>query len=178
MFRNVHTFLTRGSGVRYLDLCCDLRQINNMKPAQAKEIIRAKAAMLSELAETINSNYEMDAIVRFRQEFRTVRAFMTFMRLQRNDKNLRMPESCKYLYHLAGKIKEFTSEPGSDDNKVSISEKEELLAKAQKEWKKNYSKNTFLKFGVKVAELDFSKINPDLFDNFFTNIGKEAYTED
>jgi hypothetical protein len=149
-----------------------------MKPVQAKEIIRGKVEMLVELAEAINGQFDVEAIVRFRNEFRTVRSFMTFMRLQRNDKNIKLPENCKYLYHLAGKIKDIITEigienPGSVDVEIS-----EDLAKVKKDWKKNYSKQVFLKLGSKISGLDFGKLNPDLLDNFFNNIGKESSADE
>lgn len=133
--------------------------------------------MLIELAETINERFDIDTIVKFRHEFRVVRSFMTFMRLQRNDKHIKMPENCKYLYHLAGKIKELAGDKIGDPSVVISPDATDVFGKSQKEWKKNYSTGVFTKLATKIAALDFSKLHPDLLDNFFSNVDREDSLE-
>ncbi len=149
-----------------------------MKPAQAKEIIKGKVEALAAMADAIDSDFDVDTIARFRQEFKIVRAFMTFIRLQRNDSKLKVPENCKYIYHLSGKIKELIDEKehvtGEDEKKELV----DMLVKTQKDWKKNYAKNIFPKFNDKISVIDFSKLNPDLLDNFFNHIAKESISSE
>ncbi len=149
-----------------------------MKPFQAKEIIIGKAEGLVHLSEEITQHFELETIDKFRHEFRIIRSFMTFVRLQRNDKNIKVPENCKYLYHLAGKIKEVASEIEKEDASKDVQEAADALIAAKKDWKKNYSKNTFPRFTSKLLALDYSKLHPDLLDNFFNNIGKETMSNE
>lgn len=154
---------------------CDLNSIfNDMKPAQAKEIIKGKVETLAAMADAIDGNFDVDTISRFRQEFKIVRAFMTFIRLQRNDNKLKVPENCKYIYHLSGKIKELIDEKEHITGVGDKKELADLLLKTQKDWKRNYTKHIFPKFNDKISAIDFSKLNPDLLDNFFNNIAKES----
>lgn len=149
-----------------------------MKPAEAKEIIKKKVELLAQLTEGINVNFDEMAISQFRQEFRIVRSFLTFMRLQRNDKHIKMPETCKHLYHLAGKIKDIATEIKDNTTDIDNTELQMAMQKVHKDWRKNYSVHTFPKFQSKIVELNYSKLNPDLLDNFFGNIKKSESLED
>lgn len=135
-----------------------------MKAVEVKERINNKLDAIAISAAMVAENFDNDAIFRFKADLKFIRSFLHFLRLQRNDRNMRLPDKCKYLYHIAGSVAGLAEE--NTNNKATA----ELLEKARSEWKRHYSPGHFSKLKKLLNDYDYSRIRPELFDNFFNNV--------
>ncbi len=135
-----------------------------MKAVEVKERINNKLDAIAISAAMIAENFDNDAIIRFKSDLKFIRSFLHFLRLQRNDRNMRLPDKCKYLYHIAGSVASLDIKDPADR---SIAE---LTEKAKAEWKRHYSAGHFHKLKKLLNDYDYSRIRPELFDNFFSNV--------
>lgn len=133
-----------------------------MKTAEVLGIINMRLDRIIVLADTVMKSFDPEAVYSFKTDMKALRNFMSFVRLQRNDRAMKFPEKCKYLYHIAGSLAEL------NERDLPAEEKRKLTEKAQDEWKKIYNPAHLLKLKKMLNEYDYSRIHPELFNNFFS----------
>jgi hypothetical protein len=135
-----------------------------MKVAEVKERINDKLDAITMSAAIIAETFDSEAIIRFKSDLKFIRSFLHFLRLQRNDRNMRLPDKCKYLYHIAGSVAGLTEEHKTDKTTA------DLMEKARQEWKRHYAPGHISKVKKMLNDYDYARIRPELFDNFFGNV--------
>lgn len=142
-----------------------------MKPAEVKAIVIKKVDDMVMYANEVNDTFSVDALHSFRIEFRIIRSFINFVYLQRSDKAMKMPEKCKELYRIVSLLSEsLGSMEAKQSQSANTEDVDKIINKAKREWKAIYSESILLKLKKRLEDYDYSKINPDLMNNFFRNV--------
>lgn len=134
-----------------------------MKTAEAKDIINEKIDKVILLAESISKSYDLPSLVSFKSELKFIRSFIDFVRLQRNDRTMRFPDKCRYIYHIAGSLIELLQ-----DTQPSPPVWREKMDKTQAEWKRHYDAVHLQRLKKQINEYDYAHIHPELLNNFFS----------
>ena len=124
-------------------------------------------SLVTDLGRTINETFDIEEIIQFKAELKFIRSFVQFLRLQRNERDMRFPDKCRYLYNIAGSIAELA------DKKEDTEQWNELLSKAQSEWRRNYNPAHLLKLAQLLDDYDYSHVRPELFNNLFSRYAED-----
>lgn len=124
-------------------------------------------SLVTDLARTINETFDIEEIIQFKAELKFIRSFVQFLRLQRNERDMRFPDKCRYLYNIAGSIAELA------DKKEDTEQWNELLSKAKSEWRRNYHPAHLLKLAQLLDDYDYSRVRPELFNNLFSRYAED-----
>ena len=143
-----------------------------MKQDIIKQFINNRFDDLLYFAEKVGNEFDIDTIHYFKEEYKLVRSLINFIKIQKIDKSIKVPEKCKELYQAAGTIREVQielqlSEGAGDINSEEHNNLLEMLERAKQEWNRNYSANLFTKLQKELVDVDYKKIRVEFLENFF-----------
>jgi hypothetical protein len=152
-----------------------------MQQDKVISFIKITMQELIRLGEVITIKSSAESANSFKKEFKVIKLWLEFIRINTGDANLKFSDKCKKIYNIVGVMcdayghLEFQhlSEPNNEENKKWNL----LLDTAIKEWKKTYSDSILMKLEKMLLDADTSKIPVELCDNFINNHTETKFTE-
>lgn len=140
-----------------------------MTTTEVKHDLEQRLDQLHAVGNQVAETYDIPAISEFKSRLKFLRLFCEFIRVQTNNRHIRLPGSYKQLYNISGAMLENAK---SEDSVDGVPEK------LKSEWEKYYSGNQIEKLKKVFSEQELRDIQPELFDNFYRNhdMQKESIT--
>ncbi|NCX94791.1 MAG: hypothetical protein EBX41_00015 [Chitinophagia bacterium] len=131
-----------------------------------------KAIMASMIAagEAFLTTSEMEHIILFKQDMKSIRSFVDTVRLHRGEKGLHLGDPAKKMYKIAGGIIEHEDEIAEEKKKsagsVKISKLEDNKKILIEEWKNCFSVSALQKLEKQLCDYDYGKVPEFVLQNF------------
>lgn len=142
-----------------------------MEQEKIKAIIKEQVDRLDDLSKEVGKEFDKDAIHDFRVAAKMLRSFIRLLRMQTNDKELKLTKSFKRLYQIAGAIRDAQLELERMIDKQTLlptymNQLEQKTAIQKQEWLKHYSKKVIKKMEHRLVDRKYGKINPEALPSF------------
>ena len=150
-----------------------------MTQEEIKQQINLRVNEMLAYADNISGEFNIDVIQSFKDEFKMIRSLTSFIKVQKGDKGVKLPEKCKELYKVAGTIREIQIQvqEQKDANTLTPEEADNYefqLRDLKNDWNRNYSQNLFLKLEKELGEFNFKSIRSEFLENFFKGSFRNA----
>ena len=146
-----------------------------MNKEKIRELIVTKTHALSSIGGALSPKFEIETIHQFRLTFKYLRSFLRLLRMHNEDKGLKIPEHIKYLYSIAGEIRDLQIElnnlaPELVNGERYRSELTQKLNRQKKIWDKSFATHTFQRFEKVASKYEFVSLPDGVFVNFLSSM--------
>lgn len=129
--------------------------------------LETKLELMKSAAVRVTETNSIDAILAFKKEMKTVKAFMEFVRVHKDGSALKMSEKCKKIYLISGAIEEIAHKIDLE-NPRNI-QHEEQLHKLVEDWIKSCDISALEKMIKQLISFNYSGVPIQLMQNFVNN---------